>query len=53
MNIWNKLAADWNISEHLEGMCTEASLEELNEKYIDMILAGKTRGRIIVNLSAE
>ncbi|MEZ4687870.1 MAG: YhdH/YhfP family quinone oxidoreductase [Bacteroidia bacterium] len=48
-HLWQKLASDWNISAHLEAMCTDASLEELNDKYIDMILAGKTRGRVVVS----
>jgi hypothetical protein len=32
----------------LDSIATEVSLEELNDVYIDKILAGKTRGRIIV-----
>ena len=48
--IWKNLASDWSVNEHLGAMCTDASLEELNDRYIDMILAGKTRGRVVVCL---
>lgn len=48
--IWNKLATDWNIKDKLSVIAKEVTLEELNSTYIDMILEGKTMGRIIVNL---
>ncbi|KAA0257339.1 acryloyl-CoA reductase [Deferribacter autotrophicus] len=46
--IWNKIAKEWNI-EFPEGFYEEVSLEGLNEK-IDLILKGKIKGRILVNL---
>jgi acrylyl-CoA reductase (NADPH) len=48
--IWNKLATDWNIKDKLSVIAKEVSLEELNSTYIDMILQGKTMGRIVINL---
>lgn len=48
--IWKKLAGEWkpeNLSEYIE----EVSLEKLSEK-IDLMLAGKTAGRILVNPDA-
>ena len=50
LDIWNRLAADWNINEHLESATTDATLEELKDTYLDMILAGKTKGRVVVSL---
>jgi putative YhdH/YhfP family quinone oxidoreductase len=48
--IWEKLATDWNIKEKLQVIAKEVTLEELNTTYIDMILQGKTMGRIVINL---
>jgi acrylyl-CoA reductase (NADPH) len=48
--IWNKLATDWNIKDKLSVIAKEVSLEEMNSTYIDMILQGKTMGRIVINL---
>lgn len=48
--IWNKLATDWNIKDKLHVIAKEVTLEELNNTYIDLILQGKTMGRIIINL---
>ena len=46
---WQKLAQDWKLD--LSGdLVSECSLEELNSK-IDEILAGRIRGRVVVNLS--
>lgn len=46
--IWQKLAGAWKIT-NLQQLCTEISLDELNEA-IDRILAGKLTGRMLVNL---
>ena len=46
--IWEKLAAEWR-PKPLENMVKEVSLEQLSEN-IDLILNGKQRGRVIVNL---
>jgi acrylyl-CoA reductase (NADPH) len=46
---WQKLAQDWKLD--LSGdLVSECSLEELNSK-IHEILAGRIRGRVVVNLS--
>lgn len=46
--LWNKLADEWK-PESLIKTYSEISLEELNEK-IDLILAGKLKGRTVINL---
>ncbi len=46
--IWNKLANEWCFS-FPEEFIEEISLEELNATYIDKILAGNTKGRVVVN----
>jgi putative YhdH/YhfP family quinone oxidoreductase len=50
LDIWNRLATSWNINEHLDAATTDATLEELKDVYLDMILAGKTKGRVVVSL---
>ncbi len=46
--VWDIIASDWKV-EQLKDLTTEISLEQLSD-YIDLILAGKTRGRVIVNM---
>ncbi|MGL5963960.1 MAG: YhdH/YhfP family quinone oxidoreductase [Fusobacteriaceae bacterium] len=46
--LWNKLAGDWKI-DNLDTISSEVTLEKLEER-IDMILAGKNRGRVVVKL---
>ena len=46
--IWNKLAGKWSIS-NLEKIATICSLEEL-DPYIDKMLKGEARGRVIVEM---
>jgi diketogulonate reductase-like aldo/keto reductase len=46
--VWDKLAADWNVYKHKEQVI-ESSLEEL-DTYIDLMLAKKSKGRVIVKL---
>ncbi|VDN47468.1 putative quinone oxidoreductase YhfP [Petrocella atlantisensis] len=48
LKIWNALASDWK-PNNLNDNVDEVSLEGLSKK-IDMILAGKHKGRTIVNL---
>lgn len=48
--VWDKLAGEWK-PDRLQEMATTCSLEELDEK-IDQILAGKLRGRILVDMTA-
>ena len=47
--LWNKLASEWRVSD-LEKLATICSLEEL-DPYIDKILKGETRGRVIVEMN--
>jgi len=46
--IWQKLASEWKL-EYLHRISSEVTLGELDER-IEMILAGKHRGRAIVRL---
>ena len=46
--VWKKLAKEWKL-DNLTKLYNEVSLSELNDK-IDLILAGKLKGRTIVNL---
>ncbi len=46
--IWKKMANEWKI-DNLELLCNEISLDGLNEN-IDLILQGKQKGRVLVNL---
>lgn len=48
VTIWQRLASDWRL-ENLHELVVEASLEELNKRYIEMILRGEVRGRVLVN----
>ena len=46
--VWGKLADEWKL-DGLDEICTEISLEALNEK-IPLILKGQLKGRTVVNL---
>lgn len=48
--VWNKLALEWK-PDNLTELCREISLGELPET-IEKMLAGKLRGRTVVNLDA-
>lgn len=48
--LWTKLFKEWNISDKLSAITQEIGLEELKDTYIDAILAGKTKGRVVVKL---
>jgi len=48
IKIWSKLAQEWKLDQ-LESLATECTLENLNPE-IERILAGKQRGRVIVNM---
>lgn len=50
--VWQKLANDWDVTAHLDTIATTTDLSTLNEVYIDRILAGKTQGRIVVDMQA-
>ncbi len=47
LSVWNKLAGDWQVD--LEALVTEVRVEDL-EEYIQAILKGGLRGRILVKL---
>ncbi|MFQ5902701.1 MAG: YhdH/YhfP family quinone oxidoreductase [Candidatus Binatia bacterium] len=47
--IWEKIAREWKL-DNLNALLHECSLEELDGK-IDLILKGKIKGRVVVNLS--
>lgn len=44
--VWRRLSAEWK-PDTLQDLSTEISLEQLDD-YLDMIVEGKTRGRVIV-----
>ena len=50
MMVWHKLAGDWRLSnmDHITRTC---SLEEL-DPYVDEMLKGKSKGRVVVNMDA-
>ena len=48
LRVWEKLAGDWKFKQ-LGDLCKEISTAQLNEN-ITLILAGKQRGRVLVNL---
>ncbi len=49
-NLWEKLVSDWDISEKLPAIVQEIGLDELKDTYIDAILSGQTKGRVVVRL---
>ena len=48
-SVWNKFAGDWKIN-NLESFVTEISMAELSDK-LNILLAGKARGRYVLNMS--
>ena len=46
--VWEKLAGQWK-PDSLMDVCKEISLNELSER-MDMMLQGKSRGRVLVNM---
>ena len=49
--VWEKLAGEWKIKQ-LGGLCREITLDQLDEN-ITLILQGKQRGRVLVNMEGE
>lgn len=47
--IWNRMSTDWKVDQ-LEQLTTEITLEELDSN-IELILQGKQKGRVLVNLA--
>jgi acrylyl-CoA reductase (NADPH) len=50
IKLWNKLVNEWNVCDKLPAIAKEVELEELKDTYIDAILSGQTRGRIVVKM---
>jgi len=53
LQLWSKLMNEWNICEKLPAIAHEISLDDLKDTYIDAILNGKTKGRIVVKLKED
>jgi len=53
LKLWDKLMNEWNIVDKLPAIANEIDLEALKDTYIDAILSGKTRGRIVVKLKED
>lgn len=53
LKLWDKLIHEWNIVDKLPAIANEIDLEELKDTYIDAILSGKTRGRVVVRLKED
>jgi acrylyl-CoA reductase (NADPH) len=53
IKLWSKLINEWNICDKLTAIAHEIGLEELKDTYIDAILAGKTKGRVVVKLKED
>lgn len=51
MSLWNKLMNEWNVCDKLSAIAHEISLDDLKNVYIDAILSGRTKGRVVVNLN--
>lgn len=52
-HLWKKLTHEWNVTDKLFAIGHEVKLEDLKDKYIDAIMAGQTRGRVVVNLKED
>jgi len=53
LKLWDKLIHEWNICDKLPAIAEEIGLEELKDTYIDAILGGKTKGRVVVKLKED
>lgn len=51
--LWRRLTREWNVTDKLSAIAQEVTLDELMSKYIDAIMAGQTRGRIVVRLKEQ
>lgn len=50
IQLWNKLINEWNVCDKLPAIANEVELDDLKDKYIDAILSGNTKGRVVVKL---
>lgn len=53
LKLWDKLVNEWNICDKLPAIANEIGLEELKDTYIDAILSGKTKGRVVIKLKDD
>jgi putative YhdH/YhfP family quinone oxidoreductase len=53
LKLWDKLINEWNICDKLPAIANEIGLEELKDTYIDAILSGKTKGRVVIKLKDD
>jgi acrylyl-CoA reductase (NADPH) len=53
LKLWNKLMKEWNVCDKLSAITKEITLPELKDTYIDAILSGKTKGRVVVRLKDD
>jgi putative YhdH/YhfP family quinone oxidoreductase len=53
LKLWDKLVNEWNVVDKLPAIANEIGLEELKDTYIDAILSGRTRGRVVVKLKED
>ena len=53
LKLWDKLVHEWNVCDKLPAIAKEIGLEELKDTYIDAILSGKTKGRVVVKLKDD
>lgn len=53
LKLWDKLCNEWNICDKLPAIAKEIGLEELKDTYIDAILNGKTKGRVVIKLKDD
>lgn len=53
LKLWDKLVNEWNVCDKLSAIANEIGLEELKDTYIDAILSGKTKGRVVIKLKDD
>ena len=53
LKLWDKLVNEWNICDKLPAIAKEIGLEELKDTYIDAILCGRTKGRVVIKLKED
>lgn len=53
LKLWDKLLNEWNVCDKLPAIANEIGLEELKDTYIDAILSGKTKGRIVIKMKED
>jgi putative YhdH/YhfP family quinone oxidoreductase len=53
LKLWDKLINEWNINDKLGAIAKEIGLEELKDTYIDAILSGQTKGRVVVKIKED